>query len=289
MKVVYPRAIQHRCPPSRLNKALELERSSRWRSSDRRRNTQRNYASSLPSSVPTLPSLHPPLLFEPVKLVMMGSSRNAADEARIANLRSLCTELGLEQHVEFLINADFAVILERLRTASVGLSTMKDEHFGINVVEFMAAGLVTLSHRSAGPWLDIAFPSANCPAPGGEKGEKERAGAVGYHAEEVEEFANVLAQIFDLEDKEPEKMEEMRRRARERAQKVFGREAFVKAWQDDLWSKLEAKLLTRRRQSNAAHRRNLIRERKGMLQFIHARIDNTITNERETEVCVRLD
>ena len=60
---------------------------------------------------------------------------------------------------------------------------MVDEHFGINVVEFMvsllhgssplsvdlqrilhssqAAGLITLSHASAGPLLDIAVPSSS--------------------------------------------------------------------------------------------------------------------------------
>ena len=32
---------------------------------------------------------------------------------------------------------------------------MKEEHFGISVVEMMAAGLVTIAHNSAGPMLDI--------------------------------------------------------------------------------------------------------------------------------------
>jgi alpha-1,2-mannosyltransferase len=32
---------------------------------------------------------------------------------------------------------------------------MKEEHFGISVVEMMAAGLVTITHNSAGPKLDI--------------------------------------------------------------------------------------------------------------------------------------
>lgn len=32
---------------------------------------------------------------------------------------------------------------------------MKEEHFGISVVEMMAAGLFTVAHNSGGPKLDI--------------------------------------------------------------------------------------------------------------------------------------
>jgi alpha-1,2-mannosyltransferase len=93
----------------------------------------------------------------------------------------MLTRCPLQEHVSFLINAPYSTILEHLSTASIGLSTMVDEHFGINVVEFMvgcssvevikcashssalsfdqAAGLITLSHASAGPLLDIAVPA----------------------------------------------------------------------------------------------------------------------------------
>ncbi|CDU25735.1 related to ALG11-required for asparagine-linked glycosylation [Sporisorium scitamineum] len=181
---------------------------------------------------------------EKVKLIMMGSCRNSDDEARIDLLRALATSLGLDPYVDFVVNADYGTICAHLAQASVGVSTMKDEHFGINVVEFMAAGLVTLSHKSAGPWLDIAVPSANhlAPTTGESEQEKERGIAVGYHAETVEEFADVLAGIFDLQTSEPEKVTEMRGAARARAQSVFGREAFTEAWQRELWGKLEVKL-----------------------------------------------
>ena len=188
-----------------------------------------------------LRTTHPRLFQGPnaVKLIMMGSSRNADDEARIGLLRSLCAELQLQGHVEFLINADYATICAHLARASVGISTMKDEHFGINLVEFMAAGLVTVSHKSAGPWLDIAVPSKNWPLSG--QGERER--PVGYHAESVDEFAAVLAEVFEAQEgQEAEEVREMRSGARQRAQRVFGRQAFVEAWQNELWRKLEGKL-----------------------------------------------
>jgi alpha-1,2-mannosyltransferase len=36
---------------------------------------------------------------------------------------------------------------------------MWNEHFGIGVVEMLAAGLVTVAHDSAGPKMDIVTPS----------------------------------------------------------------------------------------------------------------------------------
>jgi alpha-1,2-mannosyltransferase len=44
----------------------------------------------------------------------------------------------MQPHVQFVLNARYNPdMLVWLRRASVGLNTMLDEHFGINVVEFM--------------------------------------------------------------------------------------------------------------------------------------------------------
>lgn len=76
----------------------------------------------------------------------------------ILNL-SFPLSLSLSQdNVEFLVNAPWSDIIQKLSTSGIGLSTMIDEHFGMNVVEFMASGVITLSHASAGPLLDIAIP-----------------------------------------------------------------------------------------------------------------------------------
>lgn len=37
----------------------------------------------------------------------------------------------------------------------IGIHTMEYEHFGIALVEMMAAGLITIAHNSAGPAMDI--------------------------------------------------------------------------------------------------------------------------------------
>ena len=39
--------------------------------------------------------------------------------------------------MRFVVNAPFPEMLQLLSRASIGLNTMVEEHFGINVVEFM--------------------------------------------------------------------------------------------------------------------------------------------------------
>ncbi len=42
----------------------------------------------------------------------------------------------------------FSELYELLGEAVAGLHTMRDEHFGISVVEYMAAGAIPIAHRS---------------------------------------------------------------------------------------------------------------------------------------------
>ncbi|PWN38437.1 UDP-Glycosyltransferase/glycogen phosphorylase [Meira miltonrushii] len=156
-----------------------------------------------------------------IKLICMGSSRNEGDEKRIEGLKQLVKELEVDKHVSFVVNAPYSTILENLSVASIGLSTMIDEHFGINVVEFMAAGLITLSHASAGPLLDIAVP---------EDGQ-----LTGFHAYSNSEFVEAAQKIFSLGEEEELAM---RQRARSRAVKTFSNEAFCLAWETRLWNRL---------------------------------------------------
>jgi alpha-1,2-mannosyltransferase len=47
------------------------------------------------------------------------------------------------------VNAPYSRILELLGEASIGLNTMVDEHFGINIVEYMVCPLffITINRR----------------------------------------------------------------------------------------------------------------------------------------------
>ena len=92
-------------------------------------------------------------------LRVVGGCRGAADEARLASLRALAAELRVEDSVEFHVDVPFAALRELLAGATAGLHTMVDEHFGICVVEYMAAGAVPVAHASAGPAMDIVVPA----------------------------------------------------------------------------------------------------------------------------------
>jgi hypothetical protein len=60
------------------------------------------------------------------------------------------------EHVDFSVNAPFSEVEQMLGGAVGGLHTMVDEHFGISIVEYMAAGgfliLALWVHQKYGEW-----------------------------------------------------------------------------------------------------------------------------------------
>jgi alpha-1,2-mannosyltransferase len=89
------------------------------------------------------------------KLVLVGSVRDSDDATRVYNLRLLAHELTIKDRVEFVCDASWPQILAWLQRASVGVNGMWNEHFGIGVVEYQAAGLISVVNDSGGPKLDI--------------------------------------------------------------------------------------------------------------------------------------
>jgi alpha-1,2-mannosyltransferase len=92
------------------------------------------------------------------KLVLIGSVRDDGDSKRVYELRLLANELQIKDSVEFHLDASWPEILDWLRRASVGVNGMWNEHFGIGVVEYQAAGLISVVHNSGGPKRDIVVP-----------------------------------------------------------------------------------------------------------------------------------
>jgi alpha-1,2-mannosyltransferase len=73
----------------------------------------------------------------------------------MAGVRKATREYGVEDRVILMPNVEHSQLVELLTQAKVYLHVMPSEHFGISIIEAMAAGCVPIVHRSGGPWLDI--------------------------------------------------------------------------------------------------------------------------------------
>jgi len=155
------------------------------------------------------------------RLVMVGGCRNEGDMRRVESLKRRAEELDISANVEFHVNVPFSQIKDFLSQALVGIHTMVDEHFGIGVVEYMAAGVVALANNSGGPASDIIVPFKD-----------ERTGslqATGYLASTTDEYASALVNALCISDKEREKMCTAARRSIERFSESSFDAAFANA------------------------------------------------------------
>ncbi|GAA5883282.1 hypothetical protein JCM3774_001749 [Rhodotorula dairenensis] len=213
---------------------------------------------SLPSGTASHLSLLLPPPREMVRLVLAGSVRGAADSARVETLRRLASELGVADQVEFVVNEPYPVICDLMQRATIGLHTMVDEHFGITVVEFQAAGLIPLAHASAGPLNDIIVPSGDCTGSTGflapsssfsssasplGPAECPASSATTFDPHDrtrppdlAEAYAYELAHILSMPF---EQQDEIRTNARENARTRFGTDVFERGWLDG-WRDLVA-------------------------------------------------
>ncbi|KAF7838465.1 GDP-Man:Man(3)GlcNAc(2)-PP-Dol alpha-1,2-mannosyltransferase [Senna tora] len=126
------------------------------------------------------------------KLQFVGSCRNKSDEERLQMLKEKAVELNVDKHVEFYKNLTYRDLVAHLGSAVAGIHSMIDEHFGISVVEYMAAGAIPIAHNSAGPKMDIVLD---------EDGEK-----TGFLACTIEEYADAILSIIRMPDEERLKM-----------------------------------------------------------------------------------
>jgi len=143
-----------------------------------------------------------------VRLVMIGSTRGEEDEKLRAKVEQAAAQRGLIAMgaIDMPRDVNSSQKSLYLRRAVVGLHTMCDEHFGICVVEYMAAGAVPLSHDSAGPKMDIVVPSMRASDIPTLQGADE---AVGMLATTEDEYTECLHALLS----NPELRENMARRA----------------------------------------------------------------------------
>jgi alpha-1,2-mannosyltransferase len=147
-----------------------------------------------------------------VKLICVGGCRDQGDHDRVASLEALAKSLGIGDRVEFRKSVPASHVVDLLGRASVGLHTMRDEHFGIVVAEYQAAGAVAVAHNSAGPKQDIV-----------------REGT-GFLATTEEEYALCMERAIKLRLQQPQEwrklVQEARRSANRFSDKFFAR-AFI--------------------------------------------------------------
>lgn len=134
------------------------------------------------------------------RLVIIGSVRNADDEAVAESVKeeirrcvaSSIDDFNFADHVELIVNAPYATLVDILSKARVGLHSMWNEHFGISVVEMVAAGLVVIAHQSGGPYMDIIKHPRLHQAPYDEDIPYD-----GYLASTVDQYAWCMKDAFD--------------------------------------------------------------------------------------------
>ena len=66
-------------------------------------------------------------------------------------MQDLAKHLALDKNVEFKLNVPYSELVSEMQKGTIGLHTMWNEHFGIGIVECMAAGLIMVAHSSGGP------------------------------------------------------------------------------------------------------------------------------------------
>eukprot|EP01016_Furgasonia_blochmanni_P011766 TRINITY_DN1545_c0_g1_i2.p1 TRINITY_DN1545_c0_g1~~TRINITY_DN1545_c0_g1_i2.p1 ORF type:complete len:270 (-),score=83.92 TRINITY_DN1545_c0_g1_i2:392-1084(-) len=182
-------------------------------------------------------------------LHMMGSSRGKEDEQLLQSLKDKAQEMGIMSNVKFFCNMKYSEILTLLGKAAIGIHTMDSEHFGIAVVEMMAAGVVVTAHKSAGPKLDIIR-------------EKKAGEEVGSLAVTKEDYIQASSEYVKLFEKDRKKFDAIALRAREQAKK-FSDQAFSKSFSDSFHFLVEPKAKVERPTSQRARE---VREAKAAMK-----------------------
>ncbi|CAF3627446.1 unnamed protein product [Adineta steineri] len=126
-----------------------------------------------------------------LKLILIGSIRHNEDQEYVKQLQILVNDLNLMDNIEFKFNISFTELKSELNQAIIGLHTMRNESFGIGIVEMMAAGTIVVAHKSAGPKMDIIDE-----------------GHTGFLAANIDSYATKMQQILEMSTDEHRQMQE---------------------------------------------------------------------------------
>uniref|UniRef100_A0A0N4ZMT7 GDP-Man:Man(3)GlcNAc(2)-PP-Dol alpha-1,2-mannosyltransferase n=1 Tax=Parastrongyloides trichosuri TaxID=131310 RepID=A0A0N4ZMT7_PARTI len=155
-----------------------------------------------------------------LKLIIVGGCRNEDDIERYEKLKDYGAKLSIADDVIWKINCPFDILLEFMSTSLIGIHTMINEHFGISVVEQMAAENIMISNNSGGPMMDIIVdkhPLKN---------------AKGFLATSADEYASAIISIIKLSKLE---RDVIRKEAKKQSE-IFSDKAFDEKWYDSMKS-----------------------------------------------------
>ena len=147
---------------------------------------------------------------EDLELHIIGGVRNSEDQKLYNDLINYARNLGVGEYVKFVPNGSISQITEEFSRAKIGIHTMVEEHFGITLIEMMAAGLIVITHNSAGAKDDILVKRDN---------EIEPGFLVYDENEYVEQIEGILLNYYSIKN-------QLIRCSTERAEK-FSDEAFT--------------------------------------------------------------
>ncbi|CAG9571993.1 unnamed protein product [Danaus chrysippus] len=155
------------------------------------------------------------VLWNKIRLVLVGSCRNAEDEERVRNLKDLAKHLAIDENVQFIVNAPYSTLLNLYQNSTLAIHAMWNEHFGISVVECMAAGLITVAHKSGGPLADIV--------------ETSQASRTGFLASEADEYARAILEVIAMSNEEKKRIIEAARASVDRFSEKEFEKSFLRA------------------------------------------------------------
>lgn len=141
-----------------------------------------------------------------------------------------CSPNALTQQdsVRFVVNASYSSLLGHLQSSLIGLHTMANEHFGIGVVELMAAGLIPIAHDSAGPKMDILSATHN------DQSKHPKSGLTlachGFLAKEAHEYAEYFARVLAQWKNDPAELQRLQKINQQVAHANFSAEHFSESF-----------------------------------------------------------
>jgi glycosyltransferase involved in cell wall biosynthesis len=113
---------------------------------------------------------------ESAKFIVAGAA-DAYSATTIRDLNRLIGKYKVNDKVSLRPNISRSALINLLASAKVYLHVMPSDHFGISIIEAMAAGCVPIVHNSGGPWFDILA---------------QRQGEAGFSYSTIEEAARLI-------------------------------------------------------------------------------------------------